>query len=125
MDMNVNTTVASFQSQFQTQMHAPDRIVSEREAIERALIWSSQAFERLRHKRKNGEVPHPSNEDDSEDVSDDGVLEEPLNQTHSSQSAGSRETGTARQDRATPCRTCSRKYTEDGSRRLTICAPSS
>ncbi|KAI6152820.1 hypothetical protein EDD17DRAFT_1633776, partial [Pisolithus thermaeus] len=42
-----------------TQMHAPDPIVSEREAIERALIWSTQALERLQHKRKRGEVPVP------------------------------------------------------------------
>ncbi|KAI6137322.1 hypothetical protein F5141DRAFT_1080502 [Pisolithus sp. B1] len=74
MDVNVNMTVASPQFQPVTQMHAPDPIVSEREAIERALIWSTQALERLQHKRKRGE----SNEDDSEDVSDDGALEEPL-----------------------------------------------
>ncbi|KAI6137327.1 hypothetical protein F5141DRAFT_1080528, partial [Pisolithus sp. B1] len=62
-------TVASSQSQFQAQMrHAPDPIVSERQAIEHALMRSAQALERLQHKRKRG----------AGEVSDDGALEEPL-----------------------------------------------
>lgn len=97
-DADMNVTVANSQSQSQTQIHAPDPIVCEREAIERALTWSSQALERLQRKRKRGEDPDPvkkeednevmisapmdidsqSHKDESKDVSDDGDLEEPL-----------------------------------------------
>ncbi|KAI6131075.1 hypothetical protein EDD16DRAFT_1822597 [Pisolithus croceorrhizus] len=82
----------------QPQTDAPDPIVSEREAIERSLIWSAQALERLQHKRKRGEDPDlvkkeegnevmisasmdvdsQSHEGDSKDVSAEGALEEPL-----------------------------------------------
>ncbi|KAI6127262.1 hypothetical protein F5141DRAFT_1086732 [Pisolithus sp. B1] len=95
---DVNVTVTNSQSQSQPQTDAPDPIVSEREAIERSLIWSAQALERLQHKRKRGEDPNPvkkeegnevmisasmdvdsqSHEGDSKDVSAEGALEEPL-----------------------------------------------
>ncbi|KAI6136210.1 hypothetical protein F5141DRAFT_1185256 [Pisolithus sp. B1] len=74
-DVNVNVTVASSQSQSQAQMHAPDPIVSEREAIERALmLWSAQA-EARRGPRSRSIRFSP---------------------------AGPRGTSTARPDRATP-----------------------